>query len=555
MTIKILPKVRDRAPHFDSTFALQQDNWNDFGFQTQYHLYYRQTEKPSPHTMVGSVKILKHGQTKSDGIQISQPFETLDTRFCSVGTSLDYYQRLNEIAQNEREEILSALRDVVYQPELREEFREERGWLVSLFRDNQPIDEFLVDARAILTGNFSALPDISNPISFWPANWSTPLTFDFDAQEPMFYDGTKRRLGPSGKDTLLPRRINVIIGRNGSGKSSLLSRLARVGFVSPSDREKSAIKALGAFERNSVGFVKIITISYSPFDNFMVPGLYEDELQQLAFDMEKGSGRYIYAGLRDIVAEVRDDLNAPERKLSPNYERKELTGQDRRTTTRLKSLAKLADEFHELINRIAASDDNALLDSALEPLFAESSFADLESKNRSELLRADPREAFLGWSTGHKIVMHVIASLVSHTTRRSLVLFDEPEMHLHPPLIAALMHSVRIVLEEKEAIAIVATHSPVILQETLGQHVHIIRRIGQDFNVLKPDMETFGENVGVLTYDAFGLTADSTDFHKYLDILIENFSDLEEINQLFSPRLSGQALSYVMAGLARKAIQ
>ena len=555
MTIEILSPLRGRAPRFDSTFALEQDKWNDYGFQTLYHLYYRQTEKPPQHMMIGSVKILKRGQTESDGIQISKTLKTLDTHFCSVGTSLDYYQRLNGIDENKREEILSALRDVVYQPELQEEFREEQGWSVSLFRDNQHFDEFLVDARAILTRNFGALLDISNRISFRPANWSTSLEFDFDVPNPPFYAFTNPPLGPGGNGTMLPRRINVIIGRNGSGKSTLLSRMARVGFASPSDRESPLIKAIGAFEPKSVGFIKIITISYSPFDNFMVPGLYKNELQQIALDIERGSGRYIYSGIRDIVAEVRDDLAATENQDSPIDDREKLTEQDRRTTTRLKSLDKLADEFHEMINRIADSDDNELLDTVLEPLFAESSFADLESKNRTELLRAKPREAFLSWSTGHKIVLHVIASLVSHTTRRSLVLFDEPEMHLHPTLIAALMHSVRIVLEKKEAIAIVATHSPVILQETLGKHVHIIRRFGHDFDVLKPEMETFGENVGVLTYDAFGLTADSTDFHKYLDILIQNCSDLEEIDQLFSLRLCGQALSYVMAGLARKAKQ
>jgi hypothetical protein len=147
----------------------------------------------------------------------------------------------------------------------------------------------------------------------------------------------------------------------------------------------------------------------------------------------------------------------------------------------------------------------------------------------------------------------VIASLVAYATRKSLVLFDEPETHLHPPLAAALMHAVRIVLEEKNAFAIVTTHSPVVLQETLARHVRIVRRIGDSFEVIMPSMETFGENIGILTYDTFGLTAAATDFHQVLDLLIQAFSSVEEINALFTPRLSGQALAYVLAGMARKA--
>ena len=555
MTVEIFRPRRGGVPPFDTTFALQQDNWNDYGFQTLYHLYHRQTaSNPSP-TMIGPVKILRRGQTASDETQINRPFESLDENFCSVGASLDYYQRLNEIPLNERDEILSTLRDVVAQPELQAEFRDEPGWSTSLFRDDPNPDDFLADARAILTGNFSALSDIEGSISFRPTNWSTDFMFEFDAPRlpmrlPIFFgDHSTEDMRP------LPRRIIAVIGRNGSGKSTLLSRIARVAFSSPSDRMRPEIQALGTFEPGSIGFIKIIAISYSAFDNFIVPGLYESELRQIADDIEKGSGRYIYAGLRDIVAEVREDLAAAESRQLPDDEPAQLVADDLRTATRLKSLVQLADEFQRLINQINDNDDNELLNAALRPLFADPSFADVENREIIDLLGADPRKEFLGWSTGHKIVLHVIASLVAHTTRKSLILFDEPEMHLHPPLTAALMHAFRIVLEEKDALAIVATHSPIVLQETLAQHVRIVRRNGQNFEVLPPDTETFGENIGILTYDTFGLTAASTDFHKILDQLIVLFSDIDEINELFTPRLSGQALAYVMEGLARKARQ
>ena len=306
MTIKIFPPRRGGVPPFDTTFALQQDNWNDYDFQTLYHLYHRQTASNSSPTMIGPVKILRRGQTESDEIQINHPFEYLDENFCSVGASLDYYQRLNEIPLNERDEILSTLRDVVARPELQAEFCDEPGWSTSLFRDDPNPDDFLADASAILTGNFSALSDIEGSISFRPTNWATDLMLEFDAPVlPIFF-------GDHSTEDMrsLPRRIIAVIGRNGSGKSTLLSRIARVAFSSPSDRMRPEIQALGAFEPGSVGFIKIIAISYSAFDNFIVPGLNESELRQIADDIEKGGGRYIYAGLRDIVAEVRDDLAA-----------------------------------------------------------------------------------------------------------------------------------------------------------------------------------------------------------------------------------------------------
>jgi superfamily II helicase len=218
----------------------------------------------------------------------------------------------------------------------------------------------------------------------------------------------------------------------------------------------------------------------------------------------------------------------------------------------LKSLDQLADEFVRFVEQIEANGDTPLLDAALGSLLTDQSFVDIEGGTRADLFGEDVRNSFINWSTGHKIVLHVLASLVAHATRRSLVLFDEPESHLHPPLTASLMNAIRIVLEEKNALAIVATHSPVVVQETLACHVRIVTRVGNDFDIQSPMAETFGENVGILTQGVFGLNSSATDFHKVLDLLVKGLDSIEEINALFSPSLSGQALAYVMAGLARK---
>uniref|UniRef100_UPI0026076078 AAA family ATPase n=1 Tax=uncultured Kiloniella sp. TaxID=1133091 RepID=UPI0026076078 len=162
------------------------------------------------------------------------------------------------------------------------------------------------------------------------------------------------------------------------------------------------------------------------------------------------------------------------------------------------------------------------------------------------------RSLFLDWSTGHKIALHLVASLVANARPRSLILFDEPEAHLHPPLMAALTHSVRRILTEVNAFCIVATHSPVLLQETLSRHVRRVERTGSKLEVRQPKLETFGENLGVLTYDTFGLTASSTDYHEILDKLIEGCDSPEDVDELYDPGLSLQARAYVLSKFARK---
>jgi hypothetical protein len=126
-------------------------------------------------------------------------------------------------------------------------------------------------------------------------------------------------------------------------------------------------------------------------------------------------------------------------------------------------------------------------------------------------------------------------------------------MHLHPPLVAALMHGVRQILSIHKGCAVIATHSPVVVQESLGRHVHIVRREGAVTAVLSPTIETFGENVGALTTEVFGLHAETTDFYWILDWLVANKRDLAKIEKYFEPfGLSLQARAYVMTRLAKQ---
>jgi energy-coupling factor transporter ATP-binding protein EcfA2 len=97
----------------------------------------------------------------------------------------------------------------------------------------------------------------------------------------------------------------VIVGRNGSGKSTLLSRLARVLHASQKDRTTDVLMDLGTVAPAGISFTRIVNIAYSAFDTFQLPGVDYEERRQIADDLERGTGRYYYCGLRDIVKEVR----------------------------------------------------------------------------------------------------------------------------------------------------------------------------------------------------------------------------------------------------------
>jgi hypothetical protein len=168
MLVSIYPPSKHALKSIESQFALQQDDWNDFSFQTMYHLYYDTPDEEA--TLIGGVKILRRGQTGLDGLQIKKPFDALDENFCSVGTSLDYYQRLNTLPAEVRTTIVRALRDVAVHPELRESFSQEPGWKTSLFRRyDSDWQRYLDDAYGLYFNKFATLVDVQEPFSFLPS--------------------------------------------------------------------------------------------------------------------------------------------------------------------------------------------------------------------------------------------------------------------------------------------------------------------------------------------------------------------------------------------------
>ncbi|MDV4180217.1 AAA family ATPase [Rhizobium brockwellii] len=549
MRITVVEPRKSAPRSFSTTFVLKKDLFNDYGFQTRYQLYRERSPEEDAPFLVGTVKILRRGQTAADGLPIlSDIVEPLGPAYCSVGDSLDYYERLNTLTITERDELLTTLRDVAAKPELIDEFQIEEGWTTSLFRGNKEWRVFLADANALYRGNFETLSDVDTVFSFFPRNSRDHIRFEFNSPLPEYYSGPYRRIGTHRRRIVLPERAMVLIGRNGSGKSTLLTDIAHVAFATPEERTRKSVRTKGRLEPNGIGFLRVITISYSAFDSFTLPGSSDADFIQIASDVARGEGRFVYCGLRDIAAEAKYDYDNINGDASKSVVDK---GGDRRSTTALKSLDQLADEFERLLAHIdAVPEKRAVLDVAVEPLSADPSFAGLNIDEALDVSKG--RELFLKWSTGHKIALHVVLSLVAHVSRNALVLFDEPEMHLHPPLTAALMHAVRIILTEANAFCIVATHSPVVLQETLARHVRFIERIDDEITIAVPNRETFGENVGLLTYDAFGLTASSTDFHEALDILVRSGEGLTQIEALFTNGLSSQARAYVLAKLATK---
>lgn len=165
-----------------------------------------------------------------------------------------------------------------------------------------------------------------------------------------------------------------------------------------------------------------------------------------------------------------------------------------------------------------------------------------------EGLRRKAGKIFRRASSGNKIVLLCLTKLVELVAERTLVLIDEPKAHLHLPLQAAFIRALSDLLAKRNGVAIVATHSPVMLQEVPTNCVWMMFRDGSNVEYVRPQLETFAENVGVLTREVFRFEVTDSGYHTLLRDAVERSSSFEEVLSSFDDQVGaeGRALARVL---------
>lgn len=129
---------------------------------------------------------------------------------------------------------------------------------------------------------------------------------------------------------------------------------------------------------------------------------------------------------------------------------------------------------------------------------------------------------------------------------------DEPESHLHPPLLSAFVRALSDLLHDQNGLAIMATHSPVVLQEIPSSCVWKIYRVGKNITVDRPKIETFAENVGLLTSEVFSLEVERSGFHNLLIKSVESGKTYEEIVSDYNSQLGFEGRAILKALIANR---
>lgn len=122
-------------------------------------------------------------------------------------------------------------------------------------------------------------------------------------------------------------------------------------------------------------------------------------------------------------------------------------------------------------------------------------------------------------SSGQKAVLVFLLRLFSGASQSGLVIVDEPETHLHPNYIGNLMQALNTSLQAKQALAVIATHSPYVVRHVPRSCVTVLRRQAdvdgsEDSNeyteFLYPTFQTRGGDVELISEFVFEIDSLAT---------------------------------------------
>lgn len=457
-------------------FVLEEMSADDIEFRTQFLMYYYTNQRNK--TEIGPIKILQKGKMET---KLPMQFSKLSRRYCSLGQSNTFYQKLYQLfTMFDISSILNSLNDITQSKVTYRLFKNEFGFQESLFRNSEAQKAFK-EVPQLLSGkktNNSFRFEFSTQIPGFPTEHSVNFSFN--------------------KKSQLPRRIAAIIGKNGSGKTQYLARLAS---------SLSGLAEKGTFSKNTLPpFSRVIAVSYSLFDRFERPR------QSKAFS-------YYFCGFQS--EKEFDSIYGIERRLNRAF--REISEFER------------LDELKEYLIELLGKEITELYFNEIREL----------GKKRYGFLYDDKLQSKL--SSGQIMMIIILTEIVAYITPESVLLFDEPETHIHPNAISVLIGVVSAILRKHDSFAVIATHSPQIIQEIPSSLIYKFDTDKTNPPVEQLSIETFGEDLTTITEKVFDTLDVSENYKKVIRSLSKRFTK-DELLQLFEKdglRLSMNARIYI----------
>lgn len=446
------------------------DNWDDFGYKTTIVL----KAKIEGHIYdLGDLKFsyLPYNIESQNSVDLQEIVESEKVyNIVSIGDK-KYYSFLNTFLEKaDREIFFTLLGDLAYDlQKFQNVLKEDHRYLPP------PNENYDLLKDSLLRFHSKAEVEIQLHRLSHGGNYK-------EKYEINLFDLEGREIFKFSKDpdnvNKVPDSLYAIVGNNGAGKTRFIKNLVDLYIKNKSE--------LFQLNFDLTNFNQIILISFSPFDS--------------GFDKEDKEN-YKFIGLNFNRTVTLNSEESFERSIELEIESK------------LKEV--LNNTFRNLFYNI------------IDRLSFDPWFSTLRLANENE---GTVQSEISDMSSGQKIILLNVLNLILKVKERTLVIIDEPELFLHPPILKAYIRAIEEIVDEENGACLLATHSAIVLQEI--PHTNIrkleynpITKIGK---VTKLKIKTFGENSSFINDSIFGTDLRNTGFYKYIIDTVNNSPDYLE---------------------------
>ena len=509
-------KLADRtiSSSVRNAIVLFLDNWDDYGNKTTFHANY--IDSLGTCHQLGTVKIGMadpevegeyNGFTGRTSDYLQAEFEYLPDVFFSLWQSAEAYKLVKDCEKQCHFNILKALNDISYDPSIYERYKNEKVMGNSLFR-SVSYSLYLRQFRRIARGEAVLTPYAFSYITQNDNELAEDCELDFTVVP----------------EVLPPTNIHAIIGSNGVGKTTLIKNMIK--SICKNDNRNGRFMYADNCEEDEACFENTICVSFNPFDDYS--------------DVEQFSKNFNNISIKKEYEPIGEDA------FEDGYGELSLLDDVRKTFMR-----SLKNCLVDMTKKKDLKDTLEMLETEFNFISSNYDFDFNIEGDLKEVLNSVSK-SFNQLSAGHKVVLSIIIRCIDVLVEKSVIFIDEPENHLHPPLLTSLIRGLSKMLIKRNGVAIISTHSPIVLQEIPKSCVWVLSRNGSVLSARRPEIETFGTNIGILTNEIFGFEVKRTGFNRLLQSAVNECNDYESVLEKFNYQLGDEAKSIVRIMLKMK---
>lgn len=528
---------------FVEQMSIKNSDWDDYGYKLVLNLTIWEQIfelRVNPKNDL-SMNYLKSGEG-----------EYPDEDFCSLG-EVTYYEFLKKyLSYKERQKWFTRSRDLASNISLLDaiaekysEVSDSHGKSLTFLPPNGDVHNFLYNSF-LRTTTLKEIKEIFYPLTVFGYSNSTVhysgdgkniiqavddrvKSINYSFKEDGIDKGTLNF--KKNRNSKLPMNVFAVVGGNGSGKSYKINQIISEHMAG--DKK----------------FSQILHFSLSPFDNII--NFDKDGSRKEISDKGKDSdGEIIYEKVGFVSVKYPPILEVLKKAeaLALTDVKKYLYQKSSKYLVAENTLKEgfegeisIKESFsyyiqNLLIDLIASEDKLKMWGDCLNFFTFESWVDDIINAFQDRNISKNDIEKIDTLSSGQATILLYITKLVSSINQGSLVIFDEPETFMHPPMVKAFIRAVSELVDNNKAFCLMATHSPVIIQEIPHCNVY---KLDSNHELTNICYKTYGQNLDTLYKNIYGIELQQTGYNSFFNdrkkkIIEEGQNDLEDINLLSS---------------------